>query len=176
MKRRWLIFIVFLAIVGITGYWRRPPSTASQVTWKATMVLERNTRLSRFHLKRPDLATPVSAWNLSELSSLEGKYVIEKDASVSARQLSEVPQIRKIEKTTLLFFSTQNLHLGGAQLNTGAKLYVCDFEKPCESNSYTVEAIVGEKEPYTVALRIPNDKVDYLQKLAKVQLRLASLP
>ncbi len=179
MKWRWIIFFVFLAAVAIIAYLRKPQCAASEAEWKATVRLEKNTRISRIHLKRPNLPTPASAWHLPELPTLEGKYVInkiEKDANVSADQLSVMPNIYAVQGTALLFYNTQDAGLPGTQLNAGAKLYVCDSGKPCETKPYKIEAVIGEKEPYTVVLRVPKTELDRIQKFAKVQLRLAALP
>ena len=166
--------------MGIGVYLRQPQSAAPEAAWKATVVLKKNTRISRIHLRRPDFPTPASGWNLPELTSLKGKYVIgdeiKKGAKVTADQLSATPDIPEVKDTALLFYTSQDLGWAGAQLNTGAKLYVCDIEKPRETTPYTIEAVLGEKEPYTVVLRVPNTKVDYLRKLPKVQLRIAALP
>lgn len=179
MKRRWIIFVVFLAAVGISGYLRQPQSAAPEAAWKATVMLEKNTRISRIHLKKPDLPTPASAWNLPEPAILEGKYAIhqiKKDARVTADQLSATPNIPEVKDTALFFYNTQDLGSAQEQLNTGATLYVCDIEKSCDPTPYPIEAVLGKEKPYTVVLRVPKPKVDDLRKLTKVQLRLASLP
>jgi hypothetical protein len=182
MKHRWVsgsLFFVLVTAGSLLSWYMRGAKSPPEAVWVSSTVLEPNTRISQRHLKKPDFPTPAAAWNLPEESTLEGKYTtsqIPKGARLSADNLSSLPHIAEEKEQVLLFYDTTGLGSAAAHLNSGAKVYVCDVDKPCEGGPYRVEAVLGKPDSYMVVIRVANTRADSLRKLSKPYLRLAALP
>jgi hypothetical protein len=175
---RWVTYFVFVIAVVIGSIYHRHIATRSRAVWLAAMELKENTRISTNYLDKSECPTPLNAWGLPDPRDFDGKYVIStipRGGEITFTNLSPMPQLFTMNDEILLFYPSQDLGSAGSYLNSGAKVWICESENGNENGPYTVKAVLGKSEPFTLVIQAPKVDAEVLRKISKPQLKLVSL-
>jgi hypothetical protein len=180
MTHRWVVFGVFIVLVGLVAWYKNPEASPAPPGYVAVREIQMNTRLSRDHWSFNKGATPLDSWGLPKPEELLGKYArvrISGGQVIRPDQLADVPMLRPKAGTVLLGFESTDLGPAASLLNAGSEVYVCDKENlSCPGGPYLVEAILGKPESPFAIIRATLAQDAELRKISKPKLRLAELP